>query len=588
MTEHAANPSGASAKPSKAHPDCADVRTQLDRLVSSASLRLSARRRELLCFLVEETLHGRSDRLKGFTVAAAVFGRDESFDSSSDPVVRLEARRLRSDLDSYYVDAGRGDPVRITIPKGAYVPHFEWQGRASAPAAAPETAASAPALPAAGRPRGQLGWALVATALLVAAAGAGGAWSLLPPAVEARGPSLLVLPFSASSRKEDDRLFAMGMTQEVIAQMMRFAGIRLFSAPASFAQSPAADQGDLGERLGVTYVVQGSLQSGSDLVHVRVMLSDAASSEILWNGDYERPLSPGNIVAVQRRISSEIAMALGQPYGVLPAEEAKRLAPCDMSSYACVLRAYDYRRTFDETDFAPTVACLEAAVARDPDYADAWAMLGWLHLDAGRFDVAPDRDAAYALALKNAAHANAIDPDNVLALKALGSIYHYMGRFEESVAAMRKALHLNPNDPDAMAQLGWRLAVRGDFAEGIPYLQSAIDGTIDPPSWYFDLIAVDDYLNGDYAAMLANAQRSGVDGSGMGLSFVAIAQGALGSKREAEETLHKLAAVRPDFLDDPEAAYRVNQPTENLLRVLLDGLRKAGWEPATADDTSAR
>ena len=78
---------------------------------------------------------------------------------------------------------------------------------------------------------------------------------------------------------------------------------------------------------------------------------------------------------------------------------------------------------------------------------------------------------------------------------------------------MRKALEINPNDPDAMAQLGWRLAVRGDFDEGIPYLRRAIDRTISPPGWYFHLIAVDDYLKGDYPAMLADAERSAVDGS---------------------------------------------------------------------------
>ena len=219
-------------------------------------------------------------------------------------------------------------------------------------------------------------------------------------------------------------------------------------------------------------------------------------------------------------------------------------------------------------------------MARDPDYADAWAMLGWLHLDAGRFDIVPGgRDRAYELALENASRASAIDPENVLALKALGSIYHYTGRFDESVAAMRKALALNPNDPDTMAQLGWRLAVRGKFAEGIPYLRRAIDRTISPPGWYFHFIAIDDYLKGDFAAMLADAERSAVDGSAMSLSFIAIAQGALGREGEAKATLDELAAVWPDFLQDPEAAYRVHKPTEELLQTMLAGLRHAGWQP---------
>ena len=86
--------------------------------------RSSPRRRAFLRYLVEETLAGHADGLKGYSLGLAVFGREGTFESQSDPVVRLEARRLRRDLDSYYVDAGARDPVRITIPKGQLRPAF--------------------------------------------------------------------------------------------------------------------------------------------------------------------------------------------------------------------------------------------------------------------------------------------------------------------------------------------------------------------------------------------------------------------------------------------------------------------------------
>ena len=110
------------------------IRAQLERILDSPTLQASPRRRAFLRYLVEETLAGRADGLKGYSLGLAVFGRDGTFESQSDPVVRLEARRLRRDLDSYYVDAGARDPVRITIPKGHYVPHFKWH---QAPTEAP-------------------------------------------------------------------------------------------------------------------------------------------------------------------------------------------------------------------------------------------------------------------------------------------------------------------------------------------------------------------------------------------------------------------------------------------------------------------
>ena len=588
-------------------PSVDDVHAQLERILGSQAVRLSPRRRALLRYLVEETLAGRGDLLKGFSVATAVFGRDESFDPQADPVVRFEARRLRRDLASYYVDAGSRDPLRITIPKGGYVPHFEWQDRAPAPdaerpeAGPPAAEAAAPAGPVAsdalaaaatppvagGGPAGgrfdDRPWsALLSVALVAAAASAAWLWQeRLLPAEDARGPSVIVLPFAASGSGEDDSYFAAGMTQELVAQLARFPDLRLFSIPAGFVQIPQDDPRELGRKLGSAYVVQGSIRSEGAFVHVRAMLTDADDGEVLWNGTYDRPLSPDHILEVQEEISSEISATLGQPYGVLSGKEAGRLSGApSMPSYACVLRAYHYRRSFSDELYGPARACLEVAVARDPGYADAWAMLGWLHLDAGRFGLAPEgRDKAYTLALEHASHAIGIDPGNILALKALGSIYHYTGHYEESVGAMRKALEINPNDPDAMAQFGWRLAVRGRFDEGIPYLRRAIDHTISPPGWYFHLIAVDDYLKGDCPAMLAAAERSAVDGSAISQSFIAVAQGALGNEAEARAALDRLAAISPEFMRDPAAAYRVHQPTEEIVQALVAGLRRAGWEP---------
>ena len=181
--------------------------------------------------------------------------------------------------------------------------------------------------------------------------------------------------------------------------------------------------------------------------------------------------------------------------------------------------------------------------------------------------------------MENASRANGIEPQTRAALKALGSIYHHTGRFGESVAAMRRALALNPNDPDAMAQLGWRIAVRGNFDGDPPYLRSAIDRTVSQPGWYFHMIACDDYLRGDYAAMLSDARRSDVDGSAISLSFIAVAEGALGQQTEARATLDQLATAWPGFLDDPAAEYRVHQPAEALVQAMLAGLREAGWQP---------
>src|SRR5918996_6517398 len=117
-------------------------RTQLQRILDSPAFEASERRKRFLRYIVDESLAGRADRLKGYSIALAVFDRDDSFDPQTDPVVRLEARRLRRALEHYYLTAGRDDPIRIQIPKGGYAPICERQAAAPAEAA---TAASAAA-----------------------------------------------------------------------------------------------------------------------------------------------------------------------------------------------------------------------------------------------------------------------------------------------------------------------------------------------------------------------------------------------------------------------------------------------------------
>jgi hypothetical protein len=105
--------------------NAAGVRRGLERILASPGFDASARNRRFLEYIVEETLAGRADRLKGLSIAIDVFGRDATIDPQHDPVVRIEAAKLRRSLERYYLIAGQDDPIRIDIPKGAYVPTFE-------------------------------------------------------------------------------------------------------------------------------------------------------------------------------------------------------------------------------------------------------------------------------------------------------------------------------------------------------------------------------------------------------------------------------------------------------------------------------
>jgi TolB-like protein/Tfp pilus assembly protein PilF len=576
-------------------PAADDVRAELERILSSPRFHASGKRRAFLKFIVEETLAGRADRLKGYTVAVDVFGRDERFHSQADPVVRLEARRLRRDLDSYYVDAGSRDSVRISIPKGSYVPHFEWHevtqpftvaggeqatnsyvssaNGVSGVSTGPQRSITLP-------PRSLLVAALVVTVVTLATT----VWLLNTENgrsvsnEDERGPGVVVLPFEALSSTDDSRYLASGISQELVANLTRFPGLRLYTLPNSFKKDASAEPAKLGRDLGVAYVVSGSVNANAEEIRVATQTVEAKSGRVLWSQTYDRALAPEALIRVQKDLASEIATALGQPYGVVGSDVNNRLATpavANMQSYVCVQRAYGYRRSFSRKEFDTVLRCLEEAVRRDPDYSDAWAMLGWLHVDAGRIGYAGyNTQDEYKRALQAASEAVRLAPNSILALKVLGSVYHYLGRYDESERITRQALDINPYDPGTLAQLGWRLAVRGKFEEGIPMLKRAIARTMNPPGWYFHLIAIDLCLKGKYKRMREVAERADPDNSGVSQMLIAIANGALGNRDAARDALRKFSVHKP-LASDPAAFLRRHGAINEIVDALMAGLKKA-------------
>src|SRR5690606_27579458 len=105
-----------------------EVAAELRRILSSRCFEQAGRASEFLRYVVEQSLAGNADRLKGYTIAVEVFDKPADFDAQSDPLVRVEAGRLRRRLAEYYADEGAANPVRISLPRGRYAPEFALAG----------------------------------------------------------------------------------------------------------------------------------------------------------------------------------------------------------------------------------------------------------------------------------------------------------------------------------------------------------------------------------------------------------------------------------------------------------------------------
>src|ERR1051325_4209328 len=102
-----------------------NLRQQVDRVLGSPTFQQVDRLKRFLTFITHEALAGRSDQLKEYVIGVQVFGKEDSFDPRTDPIVRVQARRLRARLVRYYRDEGQSDEIVIDLPKGGYAPLFK-------------------------------------------------------------------------------------------------------------------------------------------------------------------------------------------------------------------------------------------------------------------------------------------------------------------------------------------------------------------------------------------------------------------------------------------------------------------------------
>ncbi len=510
----------------------ATVLEALAQIIASQAFRASARRKRLLSFLVEQTVAGRADRLKPYAIAVDALGCDETFNPQIDPLVRLEVGRLRRDLEHYYLTDGRDDPLRITIPKGGSVPVFE--GREVQPEATPQ--ATTPSLPVRRR------WLAPGAVLLTLTLGLTGAFVFLAQSGsdQVRGsarevePAVLVMPLEAAGG-ESSQLLASGLTNELIATLMRFDALQVFAGAPPGQGSAELPPAAAGTR---AYVVAGSVHRAPSRLRVTAHLTDQASKQVLWSQSYDRALTTGDIIDVEAELAAGIVGRLAQPYGVIAEAATRRLSqgrPETLTAYDCVQRALAYRRTFAEGLYPAVRSCLEEAVQHDPGYADAWAMLAFAHLDAARYGLVEPaaRPSEMAAGVEAALRAVTLAPDRVRPWQSLAALRFMSGDHAEAERVQRHAIALNPDDPESLAQLGWRLMARGRWDEGARYLQDAVDRSVRVPGWYYGSLALALYLKGDFTRALRAAELNSGECCGLAYATLAITEAAAGYPAKA-------------------------------------------------------
>jgi adenylate cyclase len=593
-------------------PSAEAIRAQVDHIASSEGFARSERLKRFLGYIVEETLAGRGNQIKAYTIAMGVCDRDERFDSRLDPIVRIEAGRLRRALQHYYLTTGRADPVVIDMPKGGYHPSFS-QRPVAAAVAVPEPHPTPPVLSEVRdgtwldllwpwRRASLLRAAAIAAAILILA----GAWlqhELRRPAVQelaatapaaappqkmqmTRGPWVVVLPFENLSGDPAQDYFAQGLNEDLARHLSQHADLVVRPIALGFSTRGDGDSQSPDNPVGVTFVIRGSVRHAVDKVRVSVQLYDAQSSVSLWSQTYDRIQSAENFVELQDEIARALVVKLTGSMGVITEAMLTRLAagdfPDGLGTYECSLRQYRYWRTWAAPDHLALRACLERAVADYPDYGRGWSALTYVHLDEYRFGYGGGNGETEHLRRAVAAARRAVELDraSVPAREALSISLYYARDFARSFAISDALAEQHPTDLAMAARIARRIAFAGDgrWQEGMARFYDVKARTPNPPGWYFVVTALDAYRRGDDRMALREVQQVDVPGFILRPMVLAMIYGQLGMQAEAQSALDEVRRLAPRFADEPRKWVSRMTFDQELFVRMMDGLRKAGLD----------
>lgn len=391
-----------------------------------------------------------------------------------------------------------------------------------------------------------------------------------PPIAAQTKPVLAVLPFDNLSA-EVDAYFADGLTEDIITNLSRFRDLLVIARSSTFRfKGRRIDLRELSAELGAGYVVQGSVRRAGGRVRVTARLIDAGTGLHLWADHFDREMA--DLFAVQDDVTRTIAATLGVRIQDAGLQRALRKSLAELDAYDCILRARRYTASLTREAHAEARDLLEKAVALDPASADAHALLANVYLAEHRFGTNPRPDPV-ARALTMAEAATRLDPQNAYARCWLAIVHFFRGENEKFEAEARRAIALNPNDPETLADIGHYLAFLGAFDRGVALSRRA--QALNPlhPGWYHFSFARRHYDERAYEEVLADVERIAMPEFYWTHLLHAAALGQLG-RPDAAAALRRLYVLKPDFAAATELRKWNAAPAD--AEHILDGLRKAG------------
>jgi TolB-like protein len=474
------------------------VHAQLQKIFRCPAFSVSDILRRFLTYIIEETLTGRSNTIKEYTIAVNVLNKPISFKPQHDAIVRIHAGRLRRALNYYYKDLGMGDEIEITVPKGSYVPvfgnkHLNDLNHEPDPK--------------------QFQNEHISDSI-----------------------TLVIMPFRTFETDISRLSFADNLGQQLSSEFGRFPDFSLISYyTTQQLTSRNKEIHELASNFGAQYVITGNVQFEARRLRVAVQLTDAHSGAQIWTELYHRNYSSANLFEVGDNIVSCVTSVLGDFNGIIIQQMSRGLTKNKYgNSYLTTLCWYnDFYSRFNEEIFKKAYSAMEYAVEQNPSNEIAWAFYGELSLLAFLFDQTT-KEKPLIQGLRSARTALKINPLSQHGNITLALANIFLNNRQASIDALEYALTLNPNAVGSKGMIGCLMIAAGEYNRGIELIRKSMDLNKSHPALFKLFISLYHFKQREYSLAYQQADETGMPDLGLNIILRVSILSQMGRKAEAD------------------------------------------------------
>ena len=511
------------------------IEEQLQRILDSPEFKAAKQQRSFFEFVVKETLSGKAQEIKGYTIATCVFYRSDDFDQNSDPIVSVQANRLRRALERYYLIAGKTDPIRIDIPKGTYVPTFCEQLSVT-----PDTTVFDSKSPV--------------------------------EIFEGSWPSVVVRPFENLTGDSALNHWAVGLSTELATEITRYQEIRVLMF------GPEGDKKRASDTV-ARFVVNGNVQKDRTSIKVTVNLLDSKTNMQIWGNSYTSDLETAQLISFQEEVAKAIAGKMSCEGGIVSKTlsiESRNKHPSDLKTYEAILRYYEYDQTFTPESFLRAMEALTLAADREPECGQVWSMLGRLHAVIYSLEFPNYEATSIRKAVGFAEKGVLLNPDNQRARAILGFVRMLDNEIPGALEEVERALNLNPNSLFILDGIGYLMTLLGEWERGPALIRKSM--RLNP--YYKPIVHhalwLDCFRKEEYKSAHLETQSFRSPLLFWDPLLKAVTLGLLGRYEEGKHFVKNLLELKPDFSERGRILIGHYIKFDDIVERVIEGLHRVG------------